>query len=153
MPADAQGLVNRYNSTPSVFLFLLTTRVGGVGVSLTGANRVLLFDPDWNPSNDVQARERAWRLGQQRAVTIYRLVTAGTVEERVLHRQVMKQALADRVLKDPRQRRALRVGGLHELFTLTDDGDGVRRANLRRWVRGSVAVDPPADVGVVAARV
>jgi superfamily II DNA or RNA helicase len=89
-----QALVDQFNSNPRHFLFLLTTRVGGVGVNLIGADRVLIFDPDWNPSTDAQARERAWRLGQRRHVTIYRLVTKGTVEERIYHRQVFKGALA-----------------------------------------------------------
>ena len=71
-----QALVNRFNTDPDIFLFLLTTKVGGLGVNLTGANCVLIFDPDWNPSTDVQARERAWRLGQTRNVTIFRLVSA-----------------------------------------------------------------------------
>lgn len=62
---------------------LLTTRVGGLGVNLTGANRVVIYDPDWNPATDTQARERAWRIGQQNAVTVYRLITAGTIEEKV----------------------------------------------------------------------
>lgn len=73
---------------PPRFLFLLTTKVGGLGVNLTGANRLLLYDPDWNPSTDTQARERAWRIGQVRPVTIYRLITSGTIEEKVYHRQV-----------------------------------------------------------------
>ena len=74
--------MDRFNQNSNIFLFLLTTRVGGLGVNLIGANRVLLFDPDWNPSVDVQARERAWRIGQERRVTIYRLVTSGTIEVR-----------------------------------------------------------------------
>lgn len=60
------------HDTDEVFVFLLTTKVGGLGVNLTAADRVLLFDPDWNPSTDIQARERSWRLGQKRPVTIYR---------------------------------------------------------------------------------
>lgn len=64
-------------------MFLLTTRVGGLGVNLTGANRVVIYDPDWNPATDAQARERAWRIGQNKNVTIYRLITAGTIEEKV----------------------------------------------------------------------
>ncbi|KAJ8971307.1 hypothetical protein NQ314_000785 [Rhamnusium bicolor] len=63
--------------------FLLTTRVGGLGINLTGANRVIIFDPDWNPATDTQARERAWRIGQEKQVTIYRLLSAGTIEEKV----------------------------------------------------------------------
>ena len=60
---DRQVLVDKFNKDPDMDLFLLTTKVGGLGVNLTGANRVIIFDPDWNPSTDVQARERAWRLG------------------------------------------------------------------------------------------
>jgi hypothetical protein len=77
-------MMDDFNNNPRVFVFLLTTKVGGIGVNLTGANRVLLFDPDWNPSTDVQARERAWRLGQQKSVTIYRyvVVLAAVVKSR-----------------------------------------------------------------------
>jgi SNF2 family DNA or RNA helicase len=60
--------------------------VGGLGINLTGANRVVIYDPDWNPSTDLQARERAWRIGQQKDVTVYRLLTAGTIEEKIYHR-------------------------------------------------------------------
>lgn len=70
----------------SIFVFLLTTRVGGLGVNLTGADRIIIYDPDWNPSTDAQARERAWRIGQEKQVTIYRLLTAGTIEEKIYHR-------------------------------------------------------------------
>lgn len=59
--------------------------------------RVLLFDPDWNPSTDMQARERAWRIGQRREVTVYRLITSGTIEEKVYHRQIYKQFLTEKV--------------------------------------------------------
>lgn len=83
-------LIDRFNLDDTVFLFLLTTRVGGLGINLTGANRVVLYDPDWNPSTDLQARERAWRIGQKRPVTIYRLVTSGTIEEKIFHRQVRR---------------------------------------------------------------
>lgn len=62
---------------------LLTTKVGGLGVNLTGANRIIIYDPDWNPATDTQARERAWRIGQTQDVTIYRLITVGTIEEKV----------------------------------------------------------------------
>lgn len=62
---------------------LLTTKVGGLGINLTGANRIVIFDPDWNPATDTQARERAWRIGQTKDVTIYRLISVGTIEEKV----------------------------------------------------------------------
>lgn len=79
-----QPLIDRFNQDTSYFVFLLTTRVGGLGVNLTGANRVIIYDPDWNPATDTQARERAWRIGQEKQVTIYRLLSAGTIEEKVL---------------------------------------------------------------------
>ncbi|VDN45536.1 unnamed protein product, partial [Gongylonema pulchrum] len=72
--AKRQPLVENFNKHDEIFIFLLTTRVGGLGINLTGANRVVIFDPDWNPSTDIQARERAWRIGQERSVTIYRQI-------------------------------------------------------------------------------
>uniref|UniRef100_A0A8C3UDW1 ERCC excision repair 6, chromatin remodeling factor n=1 Tax=Catharus ustulatus TaxID=91951 RepID=A0A8C3UDW1_CATUS len=102
----------------SIFLFLLTTRVGGIGVNLVGADRVIIYDPDWNPSVDTQARERAWRIGQKKEVTVYRLLTAGTIEEKIYHRQIFKQFLTNRVLKDPKQNRFFKSNDLYELFTL-----------------------------------
>ncbi|XP_060142232.1 DNA excision repair protein ERCC-6 isoform X2 [Globicephala melas] len=117
--ASRQPLITRYNEDTSIFVFLLTTRVGGLGVNLTGANRVIIYDPDWNPSTDVQARERAWRIGQKKQVTVYRLLTAGTIEEKIYHRQIFKQFLTNRVLKDPKQRRFFKSNDLYELFTLT----------------------------------
>lgn len=121
---DRQSLVDQFNNDPNLHVFLLTTKVGGLGVNLTGANRVIIFDPDWNPSTDVQARERAWRLGQKKEVTIYRLMTAGTIEEKIYHRQIFKQFLTNKILKDPKQRQTFQMKDLYDLFTLgsTDDG-------------------------------
>lgn len=121
---DRQTLVDRFNNDPRLNLFLLTTKVGGLGVNLTGADRVIIFDPDWNPSTDVQARERAWRLGQKRQVTIYRLMTAGTIEEKIYHRQIFKQFLTNKVLKDPKQRTSFGLHDLHDLFSLGSYEDG-----------------------------
>lgn len=118
------GLVERFNTDLSLDIFLLTTKVGGLGVNLTGANRVIIFDPDWNPSTDIQARERAWRLGQKREVMIYRLLTAGTIEEKIYHRQIFKQFLTNKILKDPRQRRFFKTGDLHDLFSLGESDVG-----------------------------
>ena len=75
-----------FTQDDNIYLFLLTTRVGGLGINLVGANRIIIYDPDWNPSTDMQARERAWRIGQKRQVTIYRLLTTGTIEEKIYHR-------------------------------------------------------------------
>ena len=74
-----QKLVKRFNEDKSVFCMVLTTKVGGLGLNLTGANRVVIFDPDWNPSTDLQAQERSWRIGQEKSVVVYRLLTAGAI--------------------------------------------------------------------------
>ena len=113
-----QGLVDDFNQNPEIDVFLLTTKVGGLGVNLTGANRVIIYDPDWNPSTDIQARERAWRLGQKREVMIYRLMTAGTIEEKIYHRQLFKTFLTNKILRDPKQRQTFQMKDLHDLFTL-----------------------------------
>ncbi|XP_071377435.1 DNA excision repair protein ERCC-6 isoform X2 [Centroberyx affinis] len=118
--ASRQPLIAHYNKDKSIFIFLLTTKVGGLGVNLTGANRVIIYDPDWNPSTDTQARERAWRIGQTQQVTVYRLLTAGTIEEKIYHRQIFKQFLTNRVLKDPKQRRFFKSNDIYELFTLSN---------------------------------
>jgi DNA excision repair protein ERCC-6 len=117
-----QHLVDEFNNSPDIHVFLLTTKVGGLGVNLTGADRVIIYDPDWNPSTDMQARERAWRLGQKREVTIYRLMTAGTIEEKIYHRQIFKQFLTNKVLKDPKQRQTFEMSNLHDLFSLGEEG-------------------------------
>ncbi|KAL2838388.1 SNF2 family N-terminal domain-containing protein [Aspergillus pseudoustus] len=119
-----QTLVDEFNNDQSLHVFLLTTKVGGLGVNLTGADRVIIYDPDWNPSTDVQARERAWRLGQKRDVTIYRLMTAGTIEEKIYHRQIFKQFLTNKILKDPKQRQTFQLSDLHDLFTLGEENQG-----------------------------
>ena len=121
--AIRQSLVDEFNTNPEAHVFLLTTKVGGLGVNLTGASRVIIYDPDWNPSTDVQARERAWRLGQKKEVEIYRLMVAGTIEEKIFHRQIFKQFLTNKILKDPKQRQTFQMSDLHDLFTLGDSTD------------------------------
>ncbi|KAJ1964902.1 DNA repair protein rhp26 [Dipsacomyces acuminosporus] len=121
------SLVDEFNRDPGIFVFLLTTKVGGLGVNLTGADRVILYSPDWNPSSDMQARERAWRLGQTRDVAIYRLMTAGTIEEKIYNRQIYKQFLSNKILSDPKQKRVFQSQSLRDLFSLTgfDAGEEV----------------------------
>jgi DNA excision repair protein ERCC-6 len=125
-----QTMVDEFNNDPNLHVFLLTTKVGGLGVNLTGADRVLIFDPDWNPSTDQQARERAWRLGQKREVEIYRLMTAGTIEEKIYHRQIFKQFLTNKILKDPKQRQTFHLSDLHDLFSLGNDDAPTKTSTL-----------------------
>lgn len=67
-----------------IFVFILSTKAGGLGINLTAADTVVFYDHDWNPSNDAQAMDRAHRLGQTRQVTVYRLITKGTIDERII---------------------------------------------------------------------
>ncbi|XP_061181749.1 DNA excision repair protein ERCC-6-like 2 [Saccostrea echinata] len=86
-------LVREFNRDPNIFLFLISAKAGGLGLNLTGANRVIIFDPSWNPTNDLQAQDRAYRIGQWRDVHVYRLISSGTIEENIYLRQVYKQQL------------------------------------------------------------
>ncbi|KAK8611770.1 hypothetical protein V6N13_131812 [Hibiscus sabdariffa] len=118
------ALIDEFNNSDDIFIFILTTKVGGLGTNLTGADRVIIFDPDWNPSTDMQARERAWRIGQKRDVTVYRLITRGTIEEKVYHRQIYKHFLTNKILKNPQQRRFFKARDMKDLFTLNDEEKG-----------------------------
>lgn len=117
------SLIDEFNNSSEIFVFIMTTKVGGLGTNLTGANRVVIYDPDWNPSTDIQARERAWRIGQTRDVTIYRLITRGTIEEKIYHRQIYKHFLTNKILKNPQQKRFFKARDMRDLFTLQDDED------------------------------
>uniref|UniRef100_A0A7S3YR85 Helicase C-terminal domain-containing protein n=2 Tax=Lotharella globosa TaxID=91324 RepID=A0A7S3YR85_9EUKA len=111
-----QPLIDRFNMDDDLECMLLTTRAAGIGVNLTGANRVVLFDPHWNPSNDNQAKERSYRIGQKRDVKVYRLITRGTIEEKVYHRQIHKEFLTSKILANPNQKRFFSRGDLKDLF-------------------------------------
>lgn len=93
--------IDTYNAPESpLFVFLMTTRAGGLGVNLQTADTVILFDSDWNPQPDLQAMARVHRIGQKKVVHVYRLVTHGTIEERVLEHQDRKLLLAQHVSRD-----------------------------------------------------
>jgi DNA repair and recombination RAD54-like protein len=90
-----QQLVNQFNGKSTPFLvMLLSSKAGGVGLNLTGACRLVLLDPDWNPATDLQAMSRIWRDGQVRPCYIYRFVCTNTVEEAIMNRQEVKDALS-----------------------------------------------------------
>lgn len=95
-----QPLVDRFNADARVFAMILSTRSGGVGLNLTGADAVVFYDSDWNPTMDAQAQDRAHRIGQTRDVHVYRLVTAATVEENILRKADQKRALGHMAIED-----------------------------------------------------
>ncbi|KAK9413108.1 putative P-loop containing nucleoside triphosphate hydrolase protein [Seiridium unicorne] len=92
---ERQNTVDDFNSDPNQFVFLISTKAGGVGLNITSANKVVIMDPHWNPSYDLQAQDRAYRIGQVRDVEVYRLVSAGTIEEITYARQIYKQQQAN----------------------------------------------------------
>ncbi|KEF53304.1 uncharacterized protein A1O9_10752 [Exophiala aquamarina CBS 119918] len=87
--------VNEFNTDPSQFVFLISTKAGGVGLNITAANKVVVVDPNWNPSYDLQAQDRAYRFGQKRDVEVFRLISQGTLEEIIYARQIYKQQQAN----------------------------------------------------------
>ena len=88
---DRRDTVHDFQTRPDIFIFLLSTRAGGLGINLTAADTVIFYDSDWNPTIDSQAMDRAHRLGQTRQVTVYRLITRGTIEERIRKRALQKE--------------------------------------------------------------
>lgn len=83
-PGQRHSVVTRFNNDPSIDVLLLTTQVGGLGLNLTGADTVIFVEHDWNPMKDLQAMDRAHRIGQRKVVNVYRLITRGTLEEKIM---------------------------------------------------------------------
>lgn len=98
-PEERQTLMQRFNTNPKYFLFILSTRSGGVGINLVGADTVIFYDSDWNPAMDQQAQDRCHRIGQTREVHIYRLISESTIEENILKKANQKRALDDLVIQ------------------------------------------------------
>ena len=109
---DRQAAIDRFSKPDSdIFVFLLCTRAGGVGINLTAADTVIIFDSDWNPQNDLQAQARCHRIGQQRSVKVYRLLTRGTYERVMFERASLKLGLDQAVFSHIHDGAAEEEGG------------------------------------------
>ncbi|XP_066254641.1 TATA-binding protein-associated factor 172 [Euwallacea similis] len=97
-PAMRHSVVTRFNNDPSIDVLLLTTQVGGLGLNLTGADTVIFVEHDWNPMKDLQAMDRAHRIGQRKVVNVYRLITRSTLEEKIMGLQKFKVQTANTVI-------------------------------------------------------
>jgi DNA excision repair protein ERCC-6 len=117
--------VNEFNSNDTILVFLLTTKVGGLGINLVGASRIIIYDPDWNPSTDKQAKERAWRYGQENDVEIYRLISINTIEEKIYHKQIFKNLLSKKILKNPNISKFVNKSDLNDLFSYKEDNRNI----------------------------
>lgn len=136
-------IVKEFNSSQDVNICLVSTMAGGLGLNFIGANVVILFDPTWNPANDLQAIDRAYRIGQCRDVKVFRLISLGTVEEIMYLRQVYKQQLHCVVVGSENAKRYFEavqgskehrgeLFGVHNLFKLRSQGSCLTRDILER---------------------
>uniref|UniRef100_A0A8C7R906 B-TFIID TATA-box binding protein associated factor 1 n=1 Tax=Oncorhynchus mykiss TaxID=8022 RepID=A0A8C7R906_ONCMY len=117
------SIVSRFNNDPSIDVLLLTTHVGGLGLNLTGADTVVFVEHDWNPMRDLQAMDRAHRIGQKRVVNVYRLITRGTLEEKIMGLQKFKMSIANTVIsQENASLQSMGTDQLLNLFTLDKEG-------------------------------
>ncbi|KIW76376.1 hypothetical protein Z517_11122 [Fonsecaea pedrosoi CBS 271.37] len=121
---DRIAAIDEYNKPGSEkFVFLLTTRAGGLGINLTSANIVILYDSDWNPQADLQAMDRAHRIGQTKQVVVFRFVTENAIEEKVLERAAQKLRLDQLVIQQGRaQQQVKQAASKDELLTMIQHG-------------------------------
>ncbi|SHO78959.1 Similar to S.cerevisiae protein INO80 (ATPase and nucleosome spacing factor) [Malassezia sympodialis ATCC 42132] len=129
--SDRRDMVTDWQTRPELFVFLLSTRAGGLGINLTAADTVIFYDHDWNPSNDSQAMDRAHRLGQTKQVRVYRLITKGTIDERIVKLARNKKEVQDIVVGN----KAYSESGMarpQEIVSLLLDDDELADSMLRR---------------------
>ncbi len=116
---DRQARVERFQEDPTVGVFLISLKAGGTGLNLTAADTVIHFDPWWNPAVEAQATDRAHRIGQNKVVSVYRLVAAGTIEEKILQLKAKKRELVASVLsEDAGGAKKLTKADLEDLFAI-----------------------------------
>ncbi|XP_058778584.1 protein CHROMATIN REMODELING 25-like [Vicia villosa] len=149
-----QKLVNCLNDpSKDEFVFLLSSKAGGCGLNLIGANRLVLFDPDWNPANDKQAAARVWRDGQKKRVYIYRFLSTGTIEEKVYQRQMSKEGLQKVIQREQNdsataQGNLLSTEDLRNLFTFDENVKSEIHENMR--CSRCQTYDGPQDTDVLS---
>ncbi|XP_072379893.1 DNA repair and recombination protein RAD54-like [Diabrotica undecimpunctata] len=141
-------VVDSFNNPESKeFIFMLSSKAGGCGLNLIGANRLIMFDPDWNPANDDQAMARVWRDGQQKPCYIYRFLAAGSIEEKIFQRQAHKKALSSTVVDmNEEAARHFSVAELRDLFRLEDtESDTHQKLKCKRCMNKIQIKNPPDE--------
>ncbi|MDR1997053.1 MAG: DEAD/DEAH box helicase, partial [Candidatus Margulisbacteria bacterium] len=115
---DRQAVITEFNADPEIKIFLCSLKAGGIGINLTSANYVIIYDPWWNPAVEQQAMDRVYRIGQTKEVFVYKLITKGTVEEKILALQKKKRSLIDAVItSDVAVEKKITKEELEELLT------------------------------------
>ena len=116
---DRQAAVERFNTDPTIPIFLISLKAGGTGLNLTGADYVIHYDPWWNPAVEDQATDRAYRIGQTKKVFVYRLITKNTVEEKIQKLKTVKRNLVDSVISVDRNiTKSLTMDDIREIFSV-----------------------------------
>ncbi|KAJ6648630.1 DNA repair and recombination protein RAD54-like, partial [Pseudolycoriella hygida] len=142
-------VVDQFNNPESdQFIFMLSSKAGGCGLNLIGANRLIMFDPDWNPANDDQAMARVWRDGQKKPCFIYRLLMTGSIEEKIFQRQTHKKALSNTVVDQNEDgERHFTKDDLRNLFRLEENclSDTHEKFKCKRCVNNIQIKLPPED--------
>uniref|UniRef100_A0A7I4Y705 TATA-binding protein-associated factor n=1 Tax=Haemonchus contortus TaxID=6289 RepID=A0A7I4Y705_HAECO len=147
-PSDRQSIVDRFNTDHLIDVLVLTTHIGGVGLNLTGADVVIFLDHDWNPMKDLQAIDRAHRIGQTRKVNVYRLITQGTIEAKVMSLHKFKQDTADALIgADNRSLQTMATDELMNMFVL--DGDQPSKENGGPEAKKRRKTAAPSDTATV----
>lgn len=136
-PNARQSIVNRFNDDPSIDVLLLTTQIGGLGLNLTGADTVIFVEHDWNPTKDLQAMDRAHRIGQKKVVNVYRLITKETLEEKIMGLQKFKTMVSNTVInQDNNCLNTMNVDQLFDLFESPEIGSSERVGHKRAAGKG-----------------
>lgn len=147
MHEDRIAAIDEYNRPGSEkFIFLLTTRAGGLGINLTSADVVILFDSDWNPQADLQAMDRAHRIGQKKQVHVFRFVTENAIEERILERAAQKLRLDQLVIQQGRtQQQTKGPGQKEDLVDMIQHG-------AERIINAKESMDVQDDIDKIISR-
>ncbi|GJJ12235.1 hypothetical protein Clacol_006476 [Clathrus columnatus] len=139
-PTKRHAIVQTFNADPSIDVLLLTTHVGGLGLTLTGADTVVFVEHDWNPMKDLQAMDRAHRLGQKKVVNVYRLISKGTLEEKIMGLQRFKLNIASSVITQQNSGLAsMDTDLVLDLFQRTDGSDTATKKKERKEAAGSIS--------------
>lgn len=137
-PTQRHSVVTRFNNDPSIDVLLLTTQVGGLGLNLTGADTVIFVEHDWNPMKDLQAMDRAHRIGQRKVVNVYRLITRSTLEEKIMGLQKFKVHTANTIISSENNK--LETMGTEQLLDLFSHKQGSSGASSSGQSSGSNSV-------------
>ncbi|KAJ3604702.1 hypothetical protein NHX12_029442 [Muraenolepis orangiensis] len=144
--AERERRITLFQNDKQYSVFLLTTKVGGVGITLTAANRVVIYDPSWNPATDAQAVDRAYRIGQTKNVVVYRLITCGTVEEKIYRRQVFKDSIIRQTTGDKKNPFCyFSKQELKELFIMEETRSSSTQLQLQSMHSQHRRTDPELD--------